>query len=42
MQKNELDYKTWDMRTITLDDFSIELKITEKLWEHYKESGQSL
>ena len=33
---NELDYKKWDMLTITPNDYTVVLKITRDLWLDYK------
>ncbi len=41
---NQIDYKKWDMETITINDFSVELKINKELWglfEKQQERRQS-
>jgi len=32
---NDLDFKLWDMRTVTINDFSVELKITDHIWKDF-------
>lgn len=32
---NEVDYKIWDIKTITLNDFSVEISITDELWKDF-------
>ena len=33
---NELDFKIWDMQTVTLNDYTVELKIDDKMWTDFK------
>ena len=37
LQANDIDYKLWDMSTITANDFSIEFKISKELWDEQKQ-----
>jgi uncharacterized protein YehS (DUF1456 family) len=30
-----LDFKLWDIGTVTVSDFSIEMKISEEMWLKY-------
>lgn len=32
---NDIDYGLWDLDTSTLNDYTIELKITDELWLDY-------
>lgn len=32
---NQIDFKLWDMKTVTANDFTVELKITDDLWEKF-------
>jgi len=32
LQVNKLDYKAWDLKTVTIDDYSIELAIDDALF----------
>jgi hypothetical protein len=36
---NKIDYKLWDFRTITIDDYSVELKINESLFNIITNNG---
>ena len=38
---NNLDYKIWDMRTITIDDYSVELPISNQIWEEFEKAYPS-
>jgi hypothetical protein len=38
---NKLEFKLWDMRTVTLDDFSVEIKVREPLWEGFQTIARS-
>ena len=33
---NELDFKLWDLQTVTVDDFSVELLITDIMWNTFE------
>ena len=33
LQVNKLDYKEWDLKTVTIDDYSIELAIDDALFD---------
>jgi hypothetical protein len=33
LQVNKLDYKAWDLKTVTIDDYSIELAIDDALFK---------
>lgn len=33
--KNELDYKLWDLKTVTLNDFSVDVDITDEIWRNF-------
>ena len=37
LNKNEIDYIHWDNKTVTLNDFTVELKITDYIWNDYLE-----
>jgi len=32
---NYLDFKLWDMKTATVNDFALELKITDEIWDDF-------
>lgn len=32
---NDLDFKKWDMKTVTINDFSVELPITDDMWKDF-------
>ena len=34
---NDIDYNIWDIHTITIDDYSVEVPITEEIWAEYLE-----
>lgn len=33
---NELDYQLWDIQTVTLNDYSVELKIKKNFWREFE------
>ena len=33
---SEMDYKLWDLTTVTAGDFTVELNITKTMWETFK------
>ena len=33
---NDIDYNIWDIHTITIDDYSVEVPITEEIWTEFK------
>jgi hypothetical protein len=35
LNKNEIDYIHWDTKTVTLNDFTVELIITDEIWENF-------
>lgn len=35
LQANEEDFKIWDIDTITLNDFTVELKVTNGMWSEF-------
>ena len=32
---NFIDFKLWDIKTVTANDFAIELKITDDMWNEF-------
>ncbi len=36
LNKNEIDYIHWDTKTVTLNDFTVELIITDEIWENFQ------
>jgi len=36
INQNEIDYKHWDNNTVTLNDFSVELRIDREIWDEFK------
>ena len=36
MNQNEIDYKYWDNNTVTLNDFTVELRIERETWDEFK------
>ena len=32
---NELDYILWDIKTVTINDYSVEMKITDAIWNDF-------
>jgi len=34
-KNNKLGYIEWDMKTLTIDDFTVKLEITDNLWEEF-------
>ena len=36
-----LKWKEWDVKNVTLSDFSIELRITSAMWSHYKSKQEA-
>ena len=39
---NNLDYKIWDMRTITIDDYSVDIPITDQIWNDFVNAHPSV
>jgi hypothetical protein len=37
LNKNEIDYILWDKIMVTLNDFTVELKITDDVWKGFLE-----
>lgn len=37
-RKSELDFIQWDMETITPSDYTMSIKITEKMYKHYMDA----
>ena len=35
LNKNEIDYVHWDNKTVTLNDFTVELIITDDVWNGF-------
>jgi hypothetical protein len=35
MHQNEIDYRNWDEKTVTLNDFSVELIIDHDTWKEF-------
>jgi hypothetical protein len=35
MHQNEIDYRNWDEKTVTLNDFSVELIIDDDTWKEF-------
>ena len=35
INQNEISYKQWDKKTVTLNDFSVELRINIKTWTEF-------
>ena len=35
---SKIDYKVWDVNTVTAADFTVEYNITEQAWENFKKS----
>ena len=35
INQNEIDYKHWDNKTVTLNDFTVELRIKKKIWNDF-------
>ena len=35
MQVNKLDFSLWDLKTVTIDDFTVEASLSIELWEHF-------
>jgi len=33
---SEMDYKLWDLSTVTASDFTVELNVTKTMWETFK------
>lgn len=36
LNQNEIDYKHWDNKTVTLNDFTVELKVSKKMWRDFR------
>ncbi len=36
INQNEIDYKYWDNNTVTLNDFTVELRIERETWDEFK------
>ena len=36
INQNEIDYKHWDNNTVTLNDFTVELRIDREIWDEFK------
>jgi hypothetical protein len=36
INQNEIDYKYWDNNTVTLNDFTVELRIDRETWDEFK------
>ncbi len=36
LNQNEIDYKHWDNKTVTLNDFTVELRIEQKMWREFR------
>lgn len=34
-QINELDYIIWDLKTVTINDYTVEMKITDAIWNDF-------
>ena len=35
INQNEIDYKHWDNKTVTLNDFTVEYRIKNKTWNEF-------
>ena len=35
INQNEVDYKHWDNKTVTLNDFTVEYRIKNKTWKEF-------
>jgi hypothetical protein len=35
MHQNEIDFRNWDEKTVTLNDFSVELIIDDDTWKEF-------
>jgi hypothetical protein len=35
INQNEVDYKQWDNKTVTLNDFTVEYRIKNKTWKEF-------
>jgi hypothetical protein len=43
INQNEIDYKHWDNKTVTLNDFSVEYRIKKKTWlEFTKKDSETI
>ena len=35
-EKSDIDFKRWDVNTVTASDFTVQMEITEEQWKYFK------
>ncbi len=38
-QLSKINYREWDMNTHTIDDFTVEMPVTKKMWEKFNKKN---